>query len=581
MPKNKRPPDLDERTLCMGLKKNLLDHSLLPFIDELVDNVSRRTHRASLLANHFILKNIEREDFDELAKGFTDQMFFYTSLSLGSSNKYPHVIKFFEENESKYETITFLPGTTAAFNSAARQMVTNVSNYLWMTFNQRINRLCSKYDKRGRKVVISRIRNRAQPFQLALQENESKLLDRYERMLSTTDPITDNWIINNPGPVIRMYRDILHVCEEKGLKGFSMLPIFQMKSHFVTIDAAILRHLLVKAGRVRRELSQKEFNEMKEEHFRSVFKVRGTCVLGNEVKTDGVSLRINVWRKTDSFEPSNKRKKMTAKEREEHEEEILNRDLSLLLPGDEYDYFSNDPGHYNQAFVHHTINNKVVKKARLTYKQFCLESHHSKNLKKTGKRLKEIQEETTLLSKNPVRTSSLKTFEAHLESKVPLYEKLWRHGLHPRMAKSRWDYKIHSSSCIDRFWSGLAYNHPSGVPLHQRPLLKYGSASWGWGGAPNKRMLRSAKKFFRVVEVSEFRTTVCCAHCGERLSQVTKTLIGPLKENQRHRPFKTIRGLKYCSSNACRSIKLKSRDGNAATNIGYAFPVRPEYLCRP
>lgn len=561
----------------MGLKKNLLDHSLLPLIEELVDNISRRTHRASLLMNHYILRNIGRGDFDQLARGLLDQMFFYTTLSLGRSNKYPDLITFFDENSSKYESIPSLTGSGSAINAAARQMVTNVSNYLWMTFDQRLSHLCCKSDKDGRNFAISRIRNRVPYRQLALQKNESELVDRYAQMLSTGDPITDQWILANPGPVLRMYKDILRLSEERGYKAFTMLPLFQMKSHFVTIDAALLRHLLVKVGRVGKHLSQSDFNVFKEAHFRSVFKLRGSCILGNEVKTDGVSLRVNVWRKTEFVEPSSKREKRMARGNDEAKVE---RDLSLLLPGDEYDYFSNDPGHHNQAFVHHTIDNKIVKKARFTYKQFCLESHHRANLKKNKKWLSEVQEENTILSQNPVRTSCIDRFEAHLESKVPLYEKLWRHGFHPRAAKSRWDYKIHSSSCIDRFWSGLAYNHPSGLPLNQRPLMKYGSASWGWGGAPIKRMLNSAKKYFRVVEVSEFRTTVCCAHCGERLFRVTQPLIGPLEEGKR-RPYKTIRGLKHCRSNVCRSIRLKSRDGNAAANIGYAFPVRPEYLCRP
>jgi hypothetical protein len=144
--------------------------------------------------------------------------------------------------------------------------------------------------------------------------------------------------------------------------------------------------------------------------------------------------------------------------------------------------------------------------------------------------------------------------------------------------KARWDYQIHSRSCIDRFWSGLAYNHPAGIPQHQRPFLKYGSANWGEGGAPNKRMLASAKKYFRVVLVPEFNTTACCADCGAKMRAVTQPYVGPMEEGKKRYP-RTIRGLKHCSSNVCRSNPLKSRDGNAATNIGYAFPDRPEYLC--
>ena len=345
-------------------------------------------------------------------------------------------------------------------------------------------------------------------------------------------------------------------------------------------------------GLIDKNLDGSAFNALQNHHFRSVFKVRGNWTLGNEVKTDGFSLRVNVYRTRTNPIPQcalqrgSKRRSEEPKLGKDEPEEMGDSgedpeedpSTDILLPGDEDDYFSNDPGQANQAFVHHTVSGTVVKKARLTYRQFCLESHHSSHLKKEKRWLKEIEEELTQLSATRVRTSSTEVFEQYLTTKIPLYEPLWRNGMHPRAARARWDYQIHSRSCIDRFWSGLAYNRPAGLPLHQRPLLKYGSASWGHGGAPNKRMLASARNFFRVVLVPEFRTSICCATCGHRMRPVTQPFVGPLKEGRR-RYRRTIRGLKHCSSNVCRSIPLKSRDGNAAMNIGHAFPNRPDYLC--
>ena len=572
MPKNKRPPDKEEKTICMGLKKNLLEPSLLPWIQETVDNVSRRTHRASLLINHYVLEHINDPGFDDIIKGVTDQMFLYTALSLGSGKKYKQLIQFFTANKELYESIPDLPMGGRVINSTARLMKTNVNNYLWMTFEKRLERLCSKQDCDAKRYVLSRARNWTPYREVVLNENESRVLDMCTRTLLTTKPVTDKWIIDNPGPVLRLYHQILRFCEENGKKAFPTLPIFQMKSHFITIDATLMRDLLGRAGLIEENMEEEVFNSLQNQHFRSVFKVRGSWELGNEVKTDGVSLRVNVWRTREGGEapPKPKKRAFTT------ELEVPSTDT--LLPSDDDDYFSNDPGQSNQAFVHHTISGQVVRKARLTYKKFCVESHHSSNKKKQVRWLQEIQDDLTELSTTPARTSSADVFKDYLKAKVPMYDRLWRNGTNPRAAKARWDYQIHSKSCIDRFWSGLAYDHPAGLPLHQRPLLKYGSANWGHGGAPNKRMLASARKFFRVILVPEFNTTVCCATCGERMRSVKQLYVGPMEEGKKRYP-RTIRGLKHCSSNVCRSTPLKSRDGNAAANIGYAFPNRPEYLC--
>ena len=574
MPKRVRPPDKQEVTICMGLRRNLREHWLLPWVKEMVDNVSRRTHRAALLVNHYVLRHVEEAGFDGLAQCLTDQVFFYTALSLGKGKKYDRLIQFFSDHELLYESVPELPfGGSRVINSAARQMKTNVCNYLWMTFDTRLRRLCCRQDKLAQNFIIARARNWEPHHQLALNENESHLLDLCQRTLATDDNVSDAWILANPGPVLRMYHNLLRLCEEREVKAFPMLPIFKMKCHFITIDATLLKELLVREGLLSKDLDNDTFNDLQEDFFKSVFKLRGTWTLGNEVKTDGLSLRVNVWRtRTDPLP-------QCGSKRRAGDPELATPSTDLLLPGDEDDYFSNDPGQANQAFVHHTVSGTVVKKARLTYRQFCLESHHAAHLKKQKRWLQEVQEDLTLLSMTPVRTSSADIFEEYLGSKVAMYERLWQNGMHPRAARARWDYLINSKSCIDRFWSGLAYDHPAGLPLHQRPLLKYGSARWGHGGAPNKRMLASAKQFFRVVLVPEFRTTVCCATCGSRMRAVTQPFVGPMMAGQT-RYHRTIRGLKQCCSIVCRHNPLKSRDGNAADNIGNAFPIRPEYLCR-
>ena len=584
MPKRKRPPDLEERTVQCGLKKNLLYHSLLDGIQELVNNVSRRTHRSSLLLNYYFLCKVDEDGFDDIAEGLKDQMFYYAAMTLSRSKSYQSLIDFYNETPDLFEEIESVPGAGPSINAAARAMKTNVMNYLWMTFDCKINRLTKEAGRDAQEYVLHKIRNEECRKQVVLNRFETELVDICSGILSTDDIIDKEWIEDHPGRILRLYHCLLQLSEDREVKGFTLLPIFQMKTHFTVIDAAALRNLLVQAEEIPRTLHQKDFNVIKDDYFRAVFKMRSpdSWIFGNEVKTDGTSLRINLWRKrTVSVEEAKLPTKKFKAENGTNTEGSSEDDQSerILIPGDDCSFFSNDPGQANQAFVKHFVGGSCVRQKRLTWKQFKKESHLKRNTDMVVKWNRELQEEYTTLSEHPLKSSNPDTIRGHLQSKIPLYNKLWIHHLHPRMARLRWDYKIHSRSCIDRFWSDLAFDKPAGLPLHERPLLKYGAATWGHGSAPNQRMFNSAKNYFRVVKVPEFRTTVCCSDCGSRMRSVTQAFVGPMAENK-NRYRKTIRGLKFCSSSTCRSNPLKSRDGNAATCIGQAYPDRPAYLCR-
>mmetsp|Transcript_42774 Transcript_42774/g.76744 ORF Transcript_42774/g.76744 Transcript_42774/m.76744 type:complete len:590 (+) Transcript_42774:1588-3357(+) len=588
MPKRRRPPNLEERTVQCGLKKALLYHNLLGGITDLVANVSRRTHRASLLLNYYFLCHMDLPRLEERAEALKDQMFYYAALTLSKSKNHPDLIDFYTKNAAMFDVVNSVSGCNSSVNAAARAMKTNVLNSLWMNFDCRVNRLTKEAGREAQDFVLRKIRNEECRKSIVLNRGETELVETCSAILRTNKVVNKAWIEKNPGRILLLYHRLQQLGEERQLRGFTILPVFQMKMHFTVIDAAALRKLLTQAGEIPSSLDQKDFNVIKDDYFRAVFKMRSpeAWTIGNEVKTDGTSLRINIWRENhssvaESLLPRKKQKKDIPAQFSRGVQDDPNEDPALtnIFPGDESVYFSNDPGQANQAFVKLFDGGQCVLHKRLTWKQFKQESHLKKNLERVTRWNKEMQQEYAILSEHPLKTADPETFRKHLQSKIPLYARLWVHHLHSRMAKLRWNYQIHSRSCIDRFWSGLAYGNPAGLPLHRRPLLKYGSANWGHGSAPNQRMFNSAKNFFRIVKVPEFRTTVCCADCGSRMKGVSQRFNGPLQEDKK-RFSKTFRGLKFCSSSTCRSTPLKSRDGNAATNIGLAFPNRPSYLCR-
>jgi hypothetical protein len=59
--------------------------------------------------------------------------------------------------------------------------------------------------------------------------------------------------------------------------------------------------------------------------------------------------------------------------------------------------------------------------------------------------------------------------------------------------------------------------------------------------------------FFNCFTVDEFRTSQICPTCNERLLDVRKHL----PESEDKRRTKMIRGLKYCSSDTCRSHRYR------------------------
>ncbi len=100
----------------------------------------------------------------------------------------------------------------------------------------------------------------------------------------------------------------------------------------------------------------------------------------------------------------------------------------------------------------------------------------------------------------------------------------------------------------------------------QESIMYYGDGSFASSGkgqrsVPCKWVKRECKNYFTCYSVNEFRTSQICPTCNERLLDVRKHL--------RTGPRKTVmvRGLKYCSSDICRSNRYKNRDVVGCTNI--------------
>jgi hypothetical protein len=577
----KRKLETEERSAVVkcGLKTSVTNPIFIHIIERYILNISKRIHRAGLLLNHYVLKTLESNTPPEesVCSQIGDQMLYYAALTLGSRSKYPDLISFFRDNQNKYESIEDLSGYGSSLNSAARSMKTNMNNYLFMTFDQRILKSLKDLDKSEKNAVLRRIKCFDCRKSYVFREQEQTFIDTCKSILGAGDMIiTDKWIMEHPFQVLKLFRFLIQRCESSETKGFTILPIFHLKRHFITIDAVFLRTIMLEMGLIQKTCDVKTFRALKEDHFRSVFKLRNTWKIGGEMKTDGIALCVNVIRrKNDEYEDDdNTNKKKTSTKVQ------YNR-----KPGDENNYFSNDPGNVNLASVIQVHNGEIIDKVGFTKWQYKHESNININTKKRRKLDKFVEEELSQLSHCCTKTSSSSTFETYLTTKVPMYDKLWVHYGDKKFARMSFDTYIRSSSSLDGFFLKLSKTKKFDIGNKcDKPLMKFGKATWdpgkGWTSGPTKKMIFHARKFFRVVLVDEYNTTKMCCTCQCKMEPVKQKFIGPLRQG-RHRWNMKCRGLMRCRSNVCLSVPLKARDYNAAINIGKAWPFRPTYLCRP
>ena len=551
MPKRKLPPDKRQSVVKCCLKKHLALSAIEPGIVDLVDNVSRRVHRGALLLNHFLLWRLRDSG---IADGvLSDQMLYYTALCVeGRGKKYPEVRAFFRDHSDKYEAVDALGGSSPCVNAAARTLKTNAVNMLFMLFDSRVRMLWKQRPKREQRAVLQRVRNFPSLVPMVLSREQWEFIDESRAALGVGDgtTVSDGWIKQHTGRVVTFMHSLLRRCEASGLPGFSLLPLSKHKRHFITLDAATLRNLMVRAGALRSDVDAKTFAALQADHFRSVFCYRRSWIVGTEVKTDGVALCLNVWRDD------------RATQRPES-------GVPRVARGEEY--LAVDPGRANICSVVRVRDGEVLEKLRFTRKQYYTEGNVDRNRAKRARLDYSIRATLDDLSEHNKRTSCHIAFGEYLAAKRPHDPDLWRVGLDRRCAAWRMDTYIHCRSAVDRFWRRA-------VGKLTRPVIAYGDAAFSASGrgeraVPTRGMAIAASRHGRLAMVDEYNTTKCCCECGSVTRKVLSRVDGESRE---------VRGLRRCESNACRTVPLKSRDYNAACNIACCVPTegRPLRLQR-
>ena len=228
--------------------------------------------------------------------------------------------------------------------------------------------------------------------------------------------------------------------------------------------------------------------------------------------------------------------------------------------------------------VAYDVTGKLIYVRRLTRKQY----YHDSKINAHGKRVllwnRPLQDLYASLSQNHFKTCDPNAFLTSINNYAQHYEIIWK-----RMAGSRkWrrgKFYLYQQKkkTIDLFLHSLKIKSDSHVLspksgkknrkhrrgrktfIYNNHVMLYGAGQFPSGAkgeryVPLKYVKKCCKNHFECHEVNEFRTSQICPDCMScRLSDVAKYDAGRVKKI-------SIRGLKWCPSEACRHNPLKNRD---------------------
>jgi hypothetical protein len=339
--------------------------------------------------------------------------------------------------------------------------------------------------------------------------------DRTQRAKPAAEPpegwrMCDTWIMLHPEQIVKYYYHILKFmdqCQDK--KKFTLAPVSSIKSHFLRIDVIVLYNILKNINLT--TISETEFKENKEKYFSTIFEYKKHN-FSYIIDTDGVSACFHYKEKIKS-EPVSKYAKI----------HLVERVIGI------------DPGRTNIIYAAEKIG-KVVKKYRLTRKAYYSSSGITRANKRNKKWQKQLHEQEQIYANHSIKTVSNEEWELFLQDYISVYQDLWRHKTQKKYARERFRTYILKRKTLDVFFTRFVSKD---LP---EPDIAYGAAgfkSTGYGelSAPKSSVMeRCKKRFRRVGEIDEYRTTKICNDCNNVLQQV------------RDSKYKEVRGLSRCCS---------------------------------
>jgi len=417
-------------------------------------------------------------------------------------------------------------------------------------------------------------------------------------LVRQTDRISEGWLKNNSClPLILRYfvflnREIeskatlLPLSDRPRLlkRLFDVVPLCNVKTHFITVDTSVLYGLMVELGYLKSS-AYAAFDAMRQDQWMSVFKLRRlegryTKFTGT-IETDGTAINVHFVRERLVSDSSTG-------------EEFRVRPNDFVM--------SCDPGLKDICSMAiplkmkdgaRDVGMRDMKCKTFSRARYYRESGIIQARKHSTKWNQGVKAELDDLSRVSSRGANMASFRDYVAVHTMHRGALWGEYTKTRWARQRFRLYGGKKRSIDGFLNEL---EASCRDKTKRIVVAYGTgravAKRGCTPAPSTRMFREFQKRFLTVPTDEFRSTYTHCERGSVLAQVEKKrrpqtrmqriVYGPQTRQQISRRSK-IRGLLWCDSTSDGAREhFLNRDFNAAINIRKCLilPERPMNLRR-
>lgn len=453
------------------------------FISQIQLNVyqlSRIFHRGSLFLRLHLLRLLEEHrDLPD----FTNQNFYYKCLTIGIANHRkldPEITESYHRFSHLFPPLPVIPkefksragpcrinGDTEAIQYLATKMKTNFLNHIKEPFFGRQFAMLSSYlgDKALAKKVQDMINN-VKPWDWNLIKDLPKpaqeVLYNHKLFFQTNEHITKLWLNKHLHYAVYYTYSIQQNLAELGKANFSIAPIVNIKSHFITIDNKVLCYIMKNAGIFAGDYET--FKDNLDDYWRQCFKIEKYGLkkhFGNIIETDGISLITkfhNHWAQTDNNDT------------EIDYEELVNSRIIAF-----------DPGRTTLLHGVEFLPDGSIREYKLSKKQYYHEGHINLANQRAKWWKQDIQEIENQLSQTTQMTpSSIKLIE-YIHVYNQYVEQLWTHYTQEKYARNRMDTYIHKRKCLDKFVQSL---HQKGEDI---PVIAMGNANFAPTGPRSTR----------------------------------------------------------------------------------------------
>jgi len=397
-------------------------------------------------------------------------------------------------------------------------------------------------------------------------------------------------------------------------KRFNLVPMCNIKSHFVTVDSRIL-YGIMKEISPEFNVSSEEFSgENRETYWKSLFdfkrlKVSKQKVFTGLIETDGVALCIHYRRlKRDRPVPPSAAPETKDEEKEEAgpvTQEVEDSDFLVDAAKDEDKKEAElatqevehndlvvdaDPGNTNIITIalprrveddtDGNLRQKDMRILSFSRARYDRESEIMNARKKTETWNAGMKEHLEALSEVTSRGADFEAFWKFMEVRMAHWDALWK-----EYTKSRWARLRMNLYCRKQRAFVNCFNELSALKEDesQRLVIAYGAGRWmtqkGTTPAPKTRTYKECARRFVTVTVDEFRTSYTHHELGCTLQRVEMEKCqrspedikkyGPLTEEQMERRAK-VRGLLALVSttnDGKKRMEFVNLDFNAAINV--------------